>query len=87
MVNSWVRQQSRLFAPRDLELRRSLNFISLLRSSDDDLPVLHARSSLGYFKCYEGWLCWRRISSPNHDAQAGWPLYAVDRFSVKLSQS
>jgi hypothetical protein len=42
---------------------------------------------LGYSKCYQGWLCWRRISSPNHDAQAGWLLYAVDRFSVKRSQS
>jgi hypothetical protein len=32
-------------------------------------------------------LCWRRISSPNHDAQAGRLLYAVDRFSVERSQS
>jgi len=42
---------------------------------------------LGHSKCYQGWLCWRRISSPNHDAQAGWLLYAVDRFSVKRSHS
>jgi hypothetical protein len=42
---------------------------------------------LGYSKCYQGWLCWRRISSPNHDAQTGRLLYAVDRFSVERSQS
>ena len=42
---------------------------------------------LGHSKCYQGWLCWRRIYSPNHDAQAGWLLYAVDRFSVERSQS
>jgi hypothetical protein len=42
---------------------------------------------LGYSKCYQGWFCWRRISSPNQDAQASWLLYAVDLFSVKRSQS
>jgi hypothetical protein len=45
----------------------------------DDLPRLHARSVLRSFQsATNGWLCWRRISSSNYDAHAGWLLYAVD---------
>ena len=45
----------------------------------DDLPRLHARSVLRSFQsATNGWLCWRRISSSNYDAPAGWLLYAVD---------
>jgi hypothetical protein len=62
------------------------------RTAKTTFPAV-ARSVTYSFKrssnasAYSALLCWRRISSPNHDAQAGWLLYAVDRLSVKRSQS